>query len=126
MLTGIDNSFVLNDIFGMADIFKGAEIKNINWKFADSRIELEIQTSCKVINPPSKWNKWDCIYLRIALYGVDKLYIDLKTENIYISSLDIKENGSKYTINIYTKNKCCMKSEFEIARIQNIKPICLI
>ena len=128
LLAGVDNSFILENIFGSEDVFKGAEIYNIIWVFDDSRMEFEIQTKCKVINPSTRWKNldWDYIYIRMALYGVEKINFDVNyNEKIHISSLDIKEDGSRYIIKIYSGNKCWIESRFIDARIHNVHPVCL-
>ena len=127
LLAGVDNSFILENIFGSEDVFKGAEIINIIWKLYDSRMEFEIQTKCKVINLSDRWKKldWDYINIIIELFGANKVNLDINQEKFHISSLNIEEDGSKYIIKIYSGNKCCIESRFDIARIHNIKPVCL-
>lgn len=127
LLLGIDNSFILENMFGSADIFKNAEIINIIWRLYDSRMEFEIQTKCKVINLSDRWKNldWNYINIIIELFGANKVNLDVNQEKIHISSLDIKEDGSRYIIKIYSGNKCCIESKFDIARIHNVKPVYL-
>ncbi len=47
MYLGIDNGFVLENIFGNVDIFRGAQITNINWQSISGRMKIDIETQSK-------------------------------------------------------------------------------
>ena len=49
MFAGIDNYFILENMFGKADVFAGAELNMLNIFWKDDIVRLEIKTFQKVL-----------------------------------------------------------------------------
>ncbi len=123
MYLGIDNEFILNNIFGDNDIFKNAQLINLNWQLSDERMEISIKTPCKVLVPPKKWTEWDYVYIKIDFFGIEKLIIDIDKKEMYIESYCMREDDMKNIFEFNLNKNRSIYCKFEIARIQNIKPI---
>ena len=90
MLSGLDNAFVLEKMFGGdADVFNNAILSELHFNFGsnnpvsphwqDIRLALEFQTFCNVLNPPKRWERdiWDSVYIYITLFA-DNIEMNLR------------------------------------------------
>lgn len=122
-MIGIDNDFILKKIFGIDNIFGGSKIYNINWNYCSERMELELIVNSKVENPPAKWKEWREVYIRIDFLGIQNIKTDIKSSEEVITSWKIIENNGKFVLYVHHASKELFQIKFEIAHIQNIKPI---
>ena len=74
MFAGIDNYFILENMFGKADVFAGAELNMLNIFWKDDIVRLEIKTFQKVLNRPKRWDirkeSCDNSFIYITLQGI--------------------------------------------------------
>lgn len=121
-MIGIDNDFILKNIFEVDNVFNTSKIYNINWQYSSERMELELIVNNMVKNPPKKWREWNEIYMRIDFWGIQDIKIDLNYSGAVIDSWNILEDNGKFVLYAYLANKKLIQIRYEIAHIQNIKP----
>lgn len=122
MYDGIDNVIVIKNIFGEKYIFDKGDLINVNWQMIDSRIELSILVHDNPTNVPKKWGAFKSVYVKLELYGFEKVKINLKEDTPKIQKFMTQNIGDKYYCEIYMDNEQEIKGIFEIGRIQNVKP----
>lgn len=67
-MNGIENWFVLTNIFGNDFSFIESKVEYLRNEIFAGRISLDFIINCNVKNPPSKWSKWDNVYVKIDFF----------------------------------------------------------
>ena len=101
MLSGLDNAFVLERMFGRdTDVFDNAILSVLHFQFGSNspvsphrqniRLALEFQTFCKVLHPPKRWERsvWDSVYIYITVF-VDNIEVNLRNAAMEESPLKV-------------------------------------
>lgn len=123
-MNGIDNWFILNNIFGNNFSLIGTWIDNIRSTPLDGRLTIDFITENEVINPSPRWKKWDKIYITLDVFGVCEIHTKITDENFIVTDFSIKQCNERYILDIYGKNNSFIKAEFAAGGlIQNVKPI---
>lgn len=102
ILISIDNAFIIEKMFGQdADVFDNAILCELHLGFGSDipisphpqniYIRLQLQTFCKVINPPKRWerDKWDSVYIYITIDIVNNINMNLRNASMKEEPLKI-------------------------------------
>lgn len=108
MFAGIDNYFILENMFGKADVFAGAELNMLNIFWKDDIVRLEIKTFQKVLNRPKRWDirkeSCDNSFIYITLQGISSFESNMVSINnglLKIISGGIKADNNKNQIELF-------------------------
>ena len=123
-MTGFDNWFVVERIFGREFCFSNAEIMNVVANGLCGELVLELQVSDLVKEHPKKWKNWDLVYLKICFFGVKEISMFVNHEHIHIKEFLVEklEKDFEYELKV-SCNENYIHCTYAIARIQNIKPL---
>ena len=130
MFAGIDNYFILENMFGKADVFAGAELKMLNIFWKDDIVRLEIKTFQKVLNRPKRWDirkeSCDNSFIYITLQGISSFESNMVSMNnglLKIISGGIKADNNKNQIELFFEQGWFFKCVYMVGRIQNTSNI---
>ena len=130
MFAGIDNYFILENMFGQADVFAGAELNMLNIFWKDDIVRLEIKTFQKVLNRPKRWDirKESCnnSYIYITLQGISSFESNMVSVNnglLKIISGGIKADNNENRIELFFEQGWFFKCAYMVGRIQNTSNI---
>ena len=142
MLSGLDNAFVLERMFGCdTDVFNNAILSELNFSFGSNspvsphpqniELRLEFQTFCKVLHPPKRWERdiWNSVYIYITAF-VDSIEVNLRNAAMEENPLKVlshktetlsTQNGlAKYRSEFIFEQNYRVIFSYSWARIQNI------
>lgn len=122
-MDGIVNWFAVSNIFGNDFQFTDAMIEYVRSEPLTGNISIEFITSDKVIHPPSKWKKWDKVYVKIDFSFVRSLCYRIENRQFMIQTFSIRKQQEIFHIEISDGNHNSIEFEFEAALVQNIKPL---
>ena len=123
-MIGIDNWFVLNNIFGDDFSLSNSILDVVNFSAIGGRLSLDIIVNCKVENPPRKWEKWDRVYVKLDFFGVKEALFIVNYMKFEISSFMIEEvEENQYRLDIQSVKKDKINCLFGGASVQNVKPL---
>ena len=130
MFAGIDNYFILENMFGKADVFAGAELNMLNIFWKDDIVRLEIKTFQKVLNRPKRWDirkeSCDNSFIYITLQGISSFESNMVSINnglLKIISGGIKADNNKNQIELFFEQGWLFKCVYMVGRIQNTSNI---
>ena len=130
MFAGIDNYFILENMFGKADVFAGAELNMLNIFWKDDIVRLEIKTFQKVLNRPKRWDirkeSCDNSFIYITLQGISSFESNMASINnglLKIISGGIKADNNKNQIELFFEQGWFFKCVYMVGRIQNTSNI---
>ena len=130
MFAGIDNYFILENMFGKADVFAGAELNMLNIFWKDDIVRLEIKTFQKVLNRPKRWDirkeSCDNSFIYITLQGISSFESNMVSINnglLKIISGGIKAVNNKNQIELFFEQGWFFKCVYMVGRIQNTSNI---
>ena len=130
MFAGIDNYFILENMFGKADVFAGAELNMLNIFWKDDIVRLEIKTFQKVLNRPKRWDirkeSCDNSFIYITLQGISSFESNMVSINnglLKIISGGIKAYNNKNQIELFFEQGWFFKCVYMVGRIQNTSNI---
>ncbi|MBM6888332.1 hypothetical protein [Pseudoflavonifractor phocaeensis] len=130
MFAGIDNYFILENMFGKADVFAGAELNMLNIFWKDDIVRLEIKTFQKVLNRPKRWDirkeSCDNSFIYITLQGISSFESNMVSINnglLKIISGGIKADNNKNQIELFFEQGWFFKCVYMVGRIQNTSNI---
>ena len=130
MFAGIDNYFILENMFGKADVFAGAELNMLNIFWKDDIVRLEIKTFQKVLNRPKRWDirkeSCDNSFIYITLQGISSFQSNMVSINnglLKIISGGIKADNNKNQIELFFEQGWFFKCVYMVGRIQNTSNI---
>ena len=130
MFAGIDNYFILENMFGKADVFAGAELNMLNIFWQDDIVRLEIKTFQKVLNRPKRWDirkeSCDNSFIYITLQGISSFESNMVSINnglLKIISGGIKADNNKNQIELFFEQGWFFKCVYMVGRIQNTSNI---
>ena len=130
MFAGIDNYFILENMFGNADVFAGAELNMLNIFWKDDIVRLEIKTFQKVLNRPKRWDirkeSCDNSFIYITLQGISSFESNMVSINnglLKIISGGIKADNNKNQIELFFEQGWFFKCVYMVGRIQNTSNI---
>lgn len=130
MFAGIDNYFILENMFGKADVFAGAELNMLNIFWKDDIVRLEIKTFQKVLNRPKRWDirkeSCDNSFIYITLQGISSFESNMVSINnglLKIISGGIKADNNKNQIELFFEQGWFFKCVHMVGRIQNTSNI---
>ena len=130
MFAGIDNYFILENMFGKADVFAGAELNMLNIFWKDDIVRLEIKTFQKVLNRPKRWDirkeSCDNSFIYITLQGISSFESNMVSMNnglLKIISGGIKADNNKNQIELFFEQGWFFKCVYMVGRIQNTSNI---
>lgn len=123
-MNGIENWFVLTDIFGDDFSFVNSQIECINSQPFAGNVWFDIIVGNEVKKPPKKWNKWEKVHLCINFFTANETYFNIINSNKFIiKHCDVTNKEDRYNVTIEGVNGDVVKLDFWSARIQNIKPL---
>ena len=130
MFAGIDNYFILENMFGKADVFAGAELNMLNIFWKDDIVRLEIKTFQKVLNRPKRWDirkeSCDNSFIYLTLQGISSFESNMVSINnglLKIISGGIKADNNKNQIELFFEQGWFFKCVYMVGRIQNTSNI---
>lgn len=123
MICGVDNEIVINNIYGENDVFSGAVLDNILYYPLGGRMSIDVQTKCKVLHPPKKWNEFDYVSLHIDFFAIKEAEFRVYREQVIIDDLSIEPDGERYRLKIEENSETILNVLFAVARIQRVTPM---
>ena len=121
-MDGIINKNVLLNIFGNDFSFENALIEHITFEPIAGDLSIDFIISCKVVNPPNKWKKWDKVYVKIDFSFVKNLSWQGESVNFLVQTFIINKTQS-YEAELKDICGSVLMFNFEGARVQNVKPL---
>lgn len=68
MTNGIENGFILTNIFGDDFNFVNSEVEYSRSEIMAGRMSLDIIVNQNVKYPPNKWKEWEKVYVKINFF----------------------------------------------------------
>ena len=132
MFAGIVNYFILEKMFGKANVFAGAELNMLNIFWRDDIVKLEIKTVQKeVLDRPKRWDirkesSDNSCYIYITLQGISSFESNMVATNdglLKIISGGIKADNNENRIELFFEQGQFFRCVYTIGRIQNTSNI---
>lgn len=122
-MRGIENWFVLSEIFGDDFQFMGAEIEQIIDEPLGGTLSIGFIIDDPVLNPPKKWEHWDKVYVRLYFAFIRRLRWQMEGRKPFlVQSMTVRQEDA-LCMELRDASGNLLEFEFEAARIQNVKPM---
>ena len=123
MTNGIENGFILTNIFGDDFNSVNSEVEYSRSEIMAGRMSLDIIVNQNVKYPPNKWKEWEKVYVKIDFWGIKEISSKVYRLPFIISKISVVYKQNLYEISIQSKNNDFIKCKFILSRIQNVKPL---
>lgn len=124
-MDGVENWFVLTNIFGKNFSFVQSQIDLVSSDLLSGRMDIDFIVDYPVKYPPAKWENWDKVYIRIYFGFVEELHSRIadRAKDFIIRSISVKKTDHAFMLKIESENGDRITSVFGMARVQNVKPL---